>query len=254
SGRGRARGRTHRRPGLPIRHRFRGGSGRAPRRCALDHRNRESAYRRTKEGAPPGNSRRAHALRHRHGRYAQGRHRIGARGSRRRALQLHHRQEAWRMKLAASDLKRLRLPIAACMALAAAGVASYFAATDYLQKAKNLAAATAAQRIDVQAKLASANEEEREIKANLQQYQALAARGIIGEENRLDWIDTITAIKNERRLFNIGYSIEPQKELDYPGFAREGGVKFVFSRVKVEIQLLHEEDLLNFIDDLAKRG
>jgi hypothetical protein len=158
------------------------------------------------------------------------------------------------MKLAASDLKRLRLPIAACMALAAAGVASYFAATDYLQKAKNLAAATAAQRIDVQAKLASANEEEREIKANLQQYQALAARGIIGEEKRLDWIDTITAIKNERRLFNIGYSIEPQKELDYPGFARGGGVKFVFSRLKIEMPLLHEEDLLNFIDDLAKRG
>ena len=158
------------------------------------------------------------------------------------------------MKLAASDLKRLRLPIAACMALAAAGVASYFAATDYLQKAKNLAAATAAQRIDVQAKLASANEEEREIKANLQQYQALAARGIIGEEKRLDWIDTITAIKNERRLFNIGYSIEPQKELDYPGFARGGGVKFVFSRLKIEMPLLHEEDLLNFIDDLTKRG
>ena len=33
-----------------------------------------------------------------------------------------------------------------------------------------------------------------------------------------------------------------------------GGVKFVFSRVKIELQALHEEDLLNFIDDLGKRG
>ena len=158
------------------------------------------------------------------------------------------------MKLGARDLKRLRLPVAACVVLAIAGVACYFAADNYLQETKTLAAATSAQRAEVQTRLASATEEEREIKANLQQYQALAARGIIGEEKRLDWVDTITAIKNERRLFNISYSIEPQKELDYPGFGPGGGVNFMASRVKMEIQLLHEEDLLNFIDDLAKRG
>jgi hypothetical protein len=158
------------------------------------------------------------------------------------------------MKLGASDLKRLRLPMAACVALVLAGVGCYFAADDYLQETKKLDAATSAQRAEVQTRLASATEEEREIKANLQQYQALVARGIVGEEKRLDWIDTITAIKNERRLFSIGYSIEPQHELDYPGFAPVGGVNFVVSRAKMEIQLLHEEDLLNFIDDLAKRG
>ena len=158
------------------------------------------------------------------------------------------------MKLGASDLKRLRLPVAACVVLALAGVACYFAADDYLQETKKLGANASAQRAEVQAKLASATEEEREIKANLQQYQALAARGIVGEEKRLDWIDIITAIKNERRLFNISYSIERQRELDYPGFAAGGGVNFMASRVKMDIRLLHEEDLLNFIDDLTKRG
>lgn len=158
------------------------------------------------------------------------------------------------MKLGARDLKRLRLPIAVGVVLALAGVACHFAAGDYLQETRKLGVATSAQRAEVRTRLASANEEEREIKANLQQYQALAARGVVGEENRLDWIDTITAVKNERRLFNIGYSIEPQKELDYPGFVPGGGVNFVVSRVKIEMQLLHEEDLLNFIDDLTKRG
>jgi hypothetical protein len=55
-------------------------------------------------------------------------------------------------------------------------------------------------------------------------------------------------------LFNIGYDIEPQKPLDYPGLGAGDGVKFVYSRAKLEMQLLHEEDLLNFIDDVAKRG
>ena len=158
------------------------------------------------------------------------------------------------MKFGRSDLKRMRLPVAGFAVLALAGAACVVAADRYLQETKQLATATSAQRAEVQARLASANEEEREIRANLQQYQALAARGVVGDEKRLDWVDTVTAIKNERRLFNINYSIEPQRELDYPGFSQGGGVKFLASRVKMTIQLLHEEDLLNFIGDLAARS
>ncbi len=158
------------------------------------------------------------------------------------------------MKLGRQDLKRLRLPIAGCLVLVVAGAACYVAANGYLEETKQRGAATSAQRAEVQAKLASANEEEREIKANLQAYQALAAHGIVGEEQRLDWIDTVTAIKNERRLFNISYSIEPQEELDYPGFTPASKVKFMVSRVKLNMQLLHEGDLVDFIDELSRRG
>jgi hypothetical protein len=158
------------------------------------------------------------------------------------------------MKLGRNDLKRLSLPIAGCLVLVIAGVVGAFAAERYLRETKKLAEAVSAQRAEIQKRLASASEEEREIKASLQQYQALAARGMVGTENRLDWIDTVTAIKNERRLFDINYSIEPQKELDYPGFDPGGGVKFMVSRVKIRMLLLHEEDLLNFIDELARRG
>jgi len=158
------------------------------------------------------------------------------------------------MKLVRGDLKLLWLPIAACIALIAAGAACAYFADGYLQESKGLAKAAAAQRADVQGKLARANEEEREIEASLKQYQALAARGVIGEESRLDWIDTVTAIKNELHLYDITYNIEPQKVLDYPGFGAGGGVTFMASRVKMSLKLLHEGDLLNFIDELARRG
>ena len=158
------------------------------------------------------------------------------------------------MKLERRDLKHLRLPIAICITLVIAGAACYVAAGRYLQETVMLKAAASAKRAEVQTRLASASEEEREIKASLQQYQALAARGMIGQENRLDWVDTVTAIKNERRLFGVGYSIQPQEELGYPGFAPGGGVKFLASRVTFVLMLLHEEDLLNFFDDLVRRS
>ena len=158
------------------------------------------------------------------------------------------------MKLGRRDITKLGLPIAGCVALILAGAACAYFANAYLRETRQSEATAAAQRAEVQTKLSSANEEEREIEANLQQYQALASRGIIGEENRLDWVDVVTAIKNERRLFNISYSIQPQKVLDYPGFSPGDSVKFMVSRVKISMQLLHEEDLLNFIGDLGRRG
>ena len=158
------------------------------------------------------------------------------------------------MKLAGKDLKRLSLPIGACLVLAVVGIGSYFPADNYLKDTKKLRESILAQRSNVRGTLARATEEEREIRANLQQYRALEARGIIGGEKRLDWVDSITAIKSERRLFNIGYTIEPQKPLDYPGFSAAGGAGFMASRLKLEMALLHEEDLLHFIDDLARRG
>ncbi len=158
------------------------------------------------------------------------------------------------MKLGRKDLKRLGLPGAGLLVLTAAGVACYFAAGNYLREVKAQSTAADSQRVEVQGKLARATEEEREINENLQQYQALAARGIVGEEKRLDWVDTITAIKNELRLFNIAYNIEPQQAFALPGSARSDSVNFVFSRLKLEMQLLHEEDLLNFIDGLTQRG
>jgi hypothetical protein len=156
------------------------------------------------------------------------------------------------VKFTGRDLKRLSLPIAACAGLIVAGAAGYVLADDYLKQSKTARDAMTAQRREVQSRLARATEEEREIRENLQQYKAIAERGIIGEERRLDWIDTIAAIKNERHLFSIRYELDAQRPLDYPGFSG-GGVDFMVSRMKIEMQLLHEEDLLHFIDDLSRR-
>jgi hypothetical protein len=76
---------------------------------------------------------------------------------------------------------------------------------------------------------------------------------MLSEQNRLDWIDSIAKIKNDRKLFEIKYAIEPQKPLDYPGIAG-GATGFVVSKMKLEMLLLHEDDLLNFLADLQSAG
>ena len=158
------------------------------------------------------------------------------------------------MKLTRADQRHLFPPLTGCIVLILAAIAGGYFAQEYLDRVKRSGVATSDQLREVKLRLARATEEEREIKENLQHYQALIARGVVGEEKRLDWVDAVTAIKSERRLFNISYSIAPQKELDYPGFGKTPGVKFMASRVNMSLQLLHEEDLLGFIDELGRRA
>ena len=157
------------------------------------------------------------------------------------------------MIIVRDDLRRLRLPFALAVTLAAAGAACLALSEYYLSNARATHDAARQSRVEAQERVSKASEEEREIHANLVYYDQMRQSGMLAEQNRLDWIDSITKIKNDRKLFEIKYAIEPQKPLDYPGIAG-GPTGFVVSKMKLEMLLLHEDDLLNFLADLQSAG
>lgn len=111
-------------------------------------------------------------------------------------------------------------------------------------------AKAAAERQTAQNRLARATDEEREIREKLVDYQKLRSRGLIGAEHRADWVERIAQIKAARKLYDLKYTIEPQRQVDYAGVAGPGEVEFLASQMKISLALLHEEDLFRFIDDL----
>ncbi len=151
---------------------------------------------------------------------------------------------------ASISVRQLRLPIAAAVLLILLGIGGLAASEFYLEKARQNKQAAKTQREAAQNRLAKASEEGKEIRENLVHYRRMVERGMVGPENRLDWIERIARIKTERRLPEIRYNIEPQRPLDYPGMAPAGEMDFVASRMKLEMVLLHEGDLLNFLSDL----
>ena len=154
------------------------------------------------------------------------------------------------MKIAREDFKHLRLPLAAATVLIVMGIACLAVSESWLidaRKARDVSKNSSAQ---AQKRLDQVSEEEREIKENMLWYARMASRGMVDLENRLDLIDSIAKIKSARKLFEIRYNIEPQRPLVYPGMTPAGAVDLVGSRMKLEMQLLHEEDLLRFLSDL----
>ncbi|NWG31146.1 MAG: hypothetical protein HXY29_06600 [Rhodocyclaceae bacterium] len=98
--------------------------------------------------------------------------------------------------------------------------------------------------------LARAQEDEKEIRARIDRYRELIERGRTQPERRLDWVETLRSIKEKRRLLGMEYEIAPQRPLD-PKRPVTGGYGFLVSPMKLEMQLLHENDLLGLLADLS---
>ncbi len=154
------------------------------------------------------------------------------------------------MKLPPKAGQRLVIPGAIAAALIGVGAVCVVAASGLLNQTRTDLSVAKSDREQAQVKLTRATDEEREIREKLVDYRKLVDRGMIGDEQRLDWVDRISEIKTARKLFDVKYSIEPQRPVDYPGMATKGEVEFLASPMKLDMALLHEEDLFRFIGDL----
>ena len=158
------------------------------------------------------------------------------------------------MNVSRDDLKRLRVPLALAVLLSALGAACLATSGYYLDAAKSARDASRLARVGAQERMAKVAEEEREIRENLVHYEQMQRHGMVGEQSRLDWIESIAKIKTDRKLFEIRYNIEAQGMLDYPGVVATNAADFVVSRMRLNMLLLHEGDLLNFLADLQGAG
>ena len=108
-----------------------------------------------------------------------------------------------------------------------------------------------AERNEFDGKLKQVRNEEDEIKQKSAVFKALQTRGMIGEEQRLEWVELIKDIRDTRRLIDLQYEIAPQRRLDADAAK---GFAFYSSTMRLQLKLLHEEDLTRLIDDLRERA
>lgn len=151
------------------------------------------------------------------------------------------------MKFERGDFPRIQISLIVAVAMAAAGATIAWWSHERAVTAGRSLAAASAQKQEFDQKLRQVRQEENEIKAKAATYSNWSARGIIGDEQRLDWVEMIRDIKTTRKLLDIQYEFAPQQSLGQPP---GGGFVFQNSTMKLQMKLLHEGDLINFINDL----
>lgn len=159
------------------------------------------------------------------------------------------------MSFTINDLRRLRWSLAFLAVAIAAAVGVVLVSKQMVGQSESTQHRLAVQQRDIHARIARAREEEQDIRDRIARYRQLRDRGIIGLEERLDWVEQITRIRNNRRLIDVQYELSPQKSIDetvLPGGAVAGSHEVMASTMKLRMDLLHENDLLGFLDDLGR--
>ena len=88
----------------------------------------------------------------------------------------------------------------------------------------------------------------------LEQYRSLYSEykstGLVGEERRLSWIESLESTNEVLRLPTLTYNLNPQEDFDRPGFKHKRDVSVMSSPMDLTIGMLHEEDLFALLEGL----
>lgn len=157
------------------------------------------------------------------------------------------------MMLTPNDIGRLRWPLTFLLLAILAGASIVFASLHFVRQAETENRQAMAGRDEMRTRLGRAQEDAQEIRLKISRYRELVERNYIVQEDRLEWMERIAQIKAARRLIEVRYELGPQKTIDpgvLPGAQPAGGYEFMASTMNLQMQLLHEGDLLGFLADL----
>lgn len=153
------------------------------------------------------------------------------------------------MKINARDLAKIRLPLLAALALLVGSLLIVSWSNHQAQRATQVRDAAAARKNQIEQRFRQVRTEELDLKERALLFQQLQARDGVGNEKRLEWTELLRSLQNELRLPGMRYEFGPQKALE-----TVSGVAYAWfaSPLHLELQLLHEEDLLRVLERIER--
>ena len=151
------------------------------------------------------------------------------------------------------DWHYLRSAVIAAGAAMVTGTAALTLSTYDLKNAEQEHAGARAQRNALQQELAAAQHDKLLIDQYLGHYDQLIQTGMVGAEQRLDWVDTLHDSVKALKLKEVRYQFSPQAPYtDANAIAENENYTVNISRLKLELGLLHEIDLLRVLENFDR--
>lgn len=153
-------------------------------------------------------------------------------------------------KFSASDFPIIRWSVIAISASVLASALMLFSSGKYTEKTERDLQTAQNASDDARRHLVAANEDKENMAIYADEYGKLMARKIIGDEQRLDWIEGLEKLRKQKLVTDFKYNIVPQKNYAPQPAINSGNFDIHYSEMKLSFDLLHEEQLLNFLDAL----
>jgi hypothetical protein len=100
--------------------------------------------------------------------------------------------------------------------------------------------------------LTNIRQEETDLVTYRNRFEALSARGIYGQEQRLNWVEYMTNLTTVGHLKSLNYEIASQRPVSVTALPQANSIEVLASRIQLKMGFVHEEDLVHTVEDLRQ--
>lgn len=156
------------------------------------------------------------------------------------------------MTFSQDDLPHIKWSLLTFILTLALGGGAVFSSQKFAKDAHNAKLSAQQQVTEARNKVNAAREDLANMAAYTKEYSAIQQREIIGEEQRLNLIEGLEALRKRNRVLDFKYAIAPQQAYSSPSIPNSGNFDLKLSPMKLQIELLHEGQLINLFDSLRR--
>jgi hypothetical protein len=157
------------------------------------------------------------------------------------------------MKFSNADFYQLRWSLAAIGASILLSSIILYSSSEYADFAQKDRRVAQSQMNDGRNRLTMARQDQENLSDFSEEYDTLEKNKIIGDDHRLDWMEGLEKLRNQNRVIDFRYNISPQKIYAPQPAIDSGNYDIHYSEMKLQFDLLHEDQLLNFFDALRNQ-
>ncbi len=154
------------------------------------------------------------------------------------------------MSFSSADLPILKWSLGALVLSLALSIGITYLSNSYLEKSLRARQTAQQQLANAREHLLSAQNDKENMSSYAYEYNSLLLQKVIGDEQRLDWLEGLEKLRQQGGVLDFKYTIAPQQSYT-PNPPLDAG-NFTLSRsdMALQIDLLHEEQLLQLFTDM----
>lgn len=157
------------------------------------------------------------------------------------------------MTFSADDLREIKWSLLTCLLSIGLCIGLINYSAEVQQQSLQSLKLAQRQLNDARSKFQTAQSDQENMAAYQMEYDALVAQKVIGSEQRLDWIEGLERLRQQNLLPDLKYSIAPQQNYTPTPALNSGNFSLSLSPMSLEMSVLHEVQLLDFLTAMGNQ-
>jgi hypothetical protein len=156
--------------------------------------------------------------------------------------------------LTARHLNALKLPFAVLLIVGIAGAGAVSWTRAQIKQAERILATQEAQLKEARSRFQRSGEERDLIVRFLPAFEELRKHGLIGPEERINWLEALRTANQQAQMFGAEYQISTQQSYPYAQELNATRLGMAQSLMKLNLRLVHEGELMRFFELLEQQN